>query len=116
LIRHFDGLSTKKSISSLAHGISFPAQIKYSHRISKKTKGSEMKTMEKSGVSKLWFALLTGMVCSSVLMLTSHSHAASQAAPVAQVEQTVLVTAKRMSAAEKLQVRAELRQQDNLRA
>lgn len=75
-----------------------------------------MKTMEKRGVSKLWFALLCGMVCSSVLMLTNHSHAAMQSAPAAQGEQTVVVTAKHMSAEEKAQFRAELQQQDSLRA
>ncbi len=75
-----------------------------------------MKTMEKRGVSKLWFALLCGTASASVLMLTNHSHAAMQAAPAAQGEQTVVVTAKRLSAQEKAQVRAEMQLQNNLRA
>ena len=75
-----------------------------------------MKTTQTNGSSKLWLALLVGMVCSSVLMLTNHSHAAMQTAPAAQGEQTVIVTAKRMSAAEKAQARAELQMQDSLRA
>ncbi len=66
--------------------------------------------------SKLWLALVCGMVCSSVLMLTNHSHAALQAAPAAQVPQTVVITAKRMSTLEKAQYRAELAQQENPRA
>ncbi len=75
-----------------------------------------MKTMEKSSAGKLWFALVGGMACASVLMLTNHSHAAMQGVPTVQGEQTVIVTAKRMSTAEKLQVRAELQRQDSLRA
>ena len=75
-----------------------------------------MKTAQTNGSSKLWLALLIGMVFSSVLMLTNHSHAAIQTAPAAQSEQTVIVTAKRMSAAEKAQARAELQMQDSLRA
>ncbi|HEX7641166.1 MAG TPA: hypothetical protein VF472_03045 [Burkholderiaceae bacterium] len=76
-----------------------------------------MKTTRTSrGGNKLWLALVAGMVCSSVLMLTKLSHAALRAAPAAQSEQTVIVTAKRMSAAEKAQARAELQQQGGLRA
>jgi len=66
--------------------------------------------------SKLWLALVCGMVCSSVLMLTNHSHAAMQSGPAAQGEQTVVVTAKHMSSTEKAQYRAEVAQQENPRA
>lgn len=73
-----------------------------------------MKTTEtRARGSKLWLALLCGMVCSSVLMLTKHSQAAVQNAPAAQGEQTVVVTAKRMSTMEKAHYRAELAQQEN---
>ncbi len=68
--------------------------------------------------SKLGLALVCGMVCSSVLMLTNHSHAsmqASPAAPTVQSQSTVVITAKRMSAMEKAQYRAELAQQENRR-
>ncbi|MBV8633448.1 MAG: hypothetical protein JO002_03070 [Burkholderiaceae bacterium] len=70
----------------------------------------------KQSSNKLWLALVAGMVCSSVLMLTNHSHAAMHSTPVVQKLQTVIVTAKRMSVEEKAQARAELEQQDNLRA
>ena len=66
--------------------------------------------------SKLWLALVAGMVCSTVLMMTSHSHAAMKSASAVQNVQTVVVSAKRMSAAEKAQARAELELQDNFRA
>ncbi len=77
-----------------------------------------MKTTTKSsGIgSKLWLALVCGMVCSSVLMLTNRSHAAMQTAPAAQNQQTVVITAKRMSALEKAQYRAELAQSANPQA
>ncbi|HEX8956005.1 MAG TPA: hypothetical protein VF798_07015 [Burkholderiaceae bacterium] len=73
-------------------------------------------TQTSRGGNRIWLALVAGMACSNVLMLTSHSHAALQTAPAAQSEQTVVVTARRMSAGEKAQVRAELRQQGGLRA
>ena len=73
-----------------------------------------MNTTNKS--SKLWLALVCGMVCSSVLTLTGHSHAAMQPAASAQGIQTVVITAKRMTHAEKVQYQAELAQQGNLRA
>ncbi len=76
-----------------------------------------MKTMNSSGrANKLWLALVCGMACSSVLMLTNRSHAALQAGPAAQNQQAVFITAKRMSAMEKAQYRAELARQENSHA
>ena len=76
-----------------------------------------MKATTSNGrTSKLWLALGCGMACSAVLMLTNHSQAEMQAAPAAQNVQTVVITAKRMSAAEKAQSRVEPEQAGNHRA
>lgn len=74
-----------------------------------------MKTTANNGKSgKLWLALLGGLVCSSVLMLTNHSHAAAASAVSQATSKNVIVlpvveiSAKRPSAEEKAQYRAEL--------